>query len=102
MTTFKTITQEQLDTWKPDGEHVFDIELRAEHFMDWLNNIPSMDEEGHEYDDYTFSKYDDEIVMINYPAPEWMCEVDLDELDQAVLDKLHLKMEWIEDMPCNG
>ena len=102
MTKFKTITQEQLDTWEPDGEHCFDIELRVEHLIDWFNNLPSMQDDGHEYDEFSFSKYDDQIVMINCPAPTWMHEVDLDELDQAVLDRLYLKMEWIEDMPCNG
>ena len=99
MTKFKTITQEQLDSWEWDDNHMFDIQLRVKHLIDWFNNIPSMDTDDEEY---TFRKYDDETVLISYPAPEWMCEVDLDELDQAVLDRLYLKKEWIEDMPCNG
>tara|TARA_B100001057_G_scaffold471841_1_gene534540 strand:- start:476 stop:664 length:189 start_codon:yes stop_codon:yes gene_type:complete len=56
MSKYKSITQEQLDNWKPDGEHSFDIQLRSEHLADWFNNIPSMNEDGHEYDDYRFSK----------------------------------------------
>jgi len=65
--------------------------------MDWFKNIPEDTDE-----EFEFSKWDEELVLIRFPAPDWGCEVDLDELDQAVLDKLHLKMEWIEDMPCNG
>ena len=100
MTKFKTITQEQLDDWAWDENHMFDIQLRVKHLIDWFNNIPSMDDD---YEEYTFRKCNDETVLISYPARWWMCgEVDPDELDQAVLDRLHLKMEWIKQMPCNG
>ena len=61
-----------------------------------------MNEDGHEYDDYRFSKMDNETVLIQYEAPIWMQDVDSEELEQTILNRLHLKMDWIEDMPCNG
>ena len=96
---FKTITGGHLIDWEWDENHMFDIELRAEHLIDWFNNIPPVEEEDNEYE---FTKWDDKTVLIRYPCPYWWTEVDRDELDLAVLDKLYLKPEWVDAMPCNG
>jgi len=101
MSKFKTITDEQFQEWTPDGEHCFDVYIFAKNFTDWLKNIPECDEYGRNIE-LDFRKWDDDMLITTYEAPDWWCDVDRDELEQAVCDKLHLKMEWVDGMACNG
>ena len=103
MTTFKTITQELLEDWTPDGEHSFDIYVYTKHFVDWFNNMPETDEYGRDLE-FKITKGWDDTFRLSCEAPYWWSGhgVDRDELDLAVLDKLYLKPEWVDAMPCNG
>ena len=100
MTKFKTITQEQLDCWIPDGNHAFDVHVYKNHLVDWFENIEEEDEEGYLND--FFIKKSDDMLVISCDMPDWGSQVDRDELEQAVLEKLFLKREWVDQMPCNG
>lgn len=85
-----------------DECHIFEIYLRSEHLIDWFKNIPESESPD---DEFSFQKWDNQIVLVNCDAPYWMDDLDddgIDELDQAVLDRLHLKPEWVDQILCNG
>ena len=97
MTKFKTITEAQLNDWEWDENHIFDVHLLSKHLIDWFNNIPQDSDE-----EFEFLKWDEDHALVQLSAPYWWCEVDMDEMDQAVVDKLHMKKEWVDQILCNG
>lgn len=96
MSKYKTISDERLNDWEWDECHIFEIYFRSEHLIDWFKNIPDCQD-----NEFSFRKLDDQIVLIHCEAPYWIGDLDddgIEELDQIVLDRLHLKPEWVRQM----
>ena len=77
---------------KPDKEAV----------EDW-NGESEIDYGGDEAE-FEFDKFDDETILITYPVSLWWCdpEVDRGALEEAILEKLLLRREWVKSFACNG
>ena len=98
-----------------DDDHIYDIHVDASHFLDWFaakpdkeavedwNGESEIDYEGDEAE-FEFEKFDDETILITHPVPLWWCdpEVDRGALEEAILEKLFLKKEWVKSFACNG
>ena len=102
MTKFKTITDEQLEDWNWDEAHIYTIEINKKHLLKWFNNTPFDEDDDENYPEFDFKKVGKDRFKVNVTRPDWGCDADEDELEQAVLDRVHLKKEWVEDMHCDG
>lgn len=103
MTKFKTITDEQLEDWNWDEAHIYTIVIHKKHLLKWFNNTPLDDEYDWEnYPEFDFKKNSKNTFYVTVSRPDWANDVDGDELEQAVLESVHLKKEWVEDMSCDG
>ena len=105
--TYKHLTDEQVNcigSWADgdyDDEHTYKIEISVDNLVDWFHNKPSREDGELESFEFEFEKCGDETIRIHYPNPIWWWEIDDDgreELERIILEKLHLKSEWIERM----
>ena len=96
---YKTITDAQLAEWKWDDEHMIHIVMPKKHLLDWFENVRVDEDARFEFD---FEKYDDDFLVITEPNPEFWTECSQEDFEQAVLDRLRLKEEWIGSMTVDG
>ena len=96
---YKTITDAQLAEWKWDDDHMIHIVMPKKHLLDWFDNVHADEDEGFEFD---FEKYDEDFLVITEPNPEFWTECSQEDFEQAVLDRLNLKEEWIDSMTVDG
>ena len=98
MTDFKTITQEQIDSWIDDDNHGLRIHVHKSHLIDWFNRLPAESEEG-KPTEWDFNKGSEEAFTLFDTCPEWWCMgCDEDEFNQAVAERNHLDVDWIEQI----
>ena len=97
MTSYKTITEEQIKDWEWDENHMLSIFIPREHLMTWIDSVSV--EDDFEFD---FGKFDDETFRVHAFCPTFWCECDREEFEQVVLDQFRLKKEWIEYISVDG
>lgn len=99
--TYPTITKEQLEDWDWDENHMISIFIPREHLMTWIDSVPSAEDIDDDFD-FEFTKFDDETFRVSDFCPTFWTECSAEDFEQAVLDKYHLKKEWIEYISVDG
>ena len=98
---YQTITDAQLAAWEWDEDHMIHITILRENLLDWFDNV-EVDEDEEDDFSFEFEKYDEDTLLITEPNPDFWTECSRDDFEKAVLDRLHLKQEWIENMTVDG
>ena len=98
---YQTITDAQLAEWAWDEEHMIHITILRENLLAWFDNV-EVDEEEQDDFSFEFEKQDEDTLLITEPNPDFWTECSREDFEAAVLDRLHLKKEWIENMTVDG
>ena len=98
---YKTITDAQLAGWEWDEDHMINIEMPKKHLLAWFDNV-EFDEDEEDDFSFGFEKYDKDTLLITEFNPDFWTECSQEDFEKAVLDRLHLKKEWIESMTVDG
>ena len=98
---YETITDAQLAAWEWDENHMIHITIPKEHLLDWFNHVEINDEDDDQFN-FDFTKYDEDTFMISESNPDFWTECSDEDFEQAVLDKLNLKKEWVDGMTVDG
>lgn len=98
---YKTITDAQLAGWEWDEDHMINIEMPKKYLLAWFDNV-EFDEDEEDDFSFDFEKYDKDTLLITEFNPDFWTECSQEDFEKAVLDRLHLKKEWIESMTVDG
>ncbi|MDB4484609.1 hypothetical protein N9026_00170 [bacterium] len=100
---YKTITDAQLAAWEWDENHTIHINMSKERLLDWFDNVPVIEDEPEdEKFDFVYSKDDGDEILITESNPDFWTECSQEDFEQAVLDRFHLKAEWLTNFTVDG